>query len=104
MHRLADWEFYYKGWHGVREVWDGASPDNFFPEARKGSLDGDLLSKMGLTTSRMIEGNALFFFQLLLPICDPKRSGIQGGDRQPFCSEVEGFTNLCAYSIVLGGS
>ena len=51
-------------------------PDNFFPEARKGGLDGDLLLKMGLTTARMIEGEALFFYQLLLPICNPKRLGI----------------------------
>ena len=58
---MADWEFYYKGWHGVREVRDGETPNNFFPEARKRSLDGDLLSKMGLTTARMIEGDALFF-------------------------------------------
>ena len=52
--KVADWEFYYKGWHGVREVWDGATPDNLFPEAHKGSLDGDLLSKIGLTTAQMI--------------------------------------------------
>ena len=44
------------------------------------------------------------FYQLLLPICYPKRSGIQGGDRQPFCSEVEGLKNFYAYSIGLGGS
>ena len=40
---------------------------------------------------------------MLLPICYPKRSGIQGDDRQPFCSEVEGLTNFYAYSIGLGG-
>ena len=74
--KVADWEFYYKGWFGMRVVWDGATPDHFFPEARKGSLDGDLLSKMGLTNARMIEGDALFFNRLLLPICDPKRSEI----------------------------
>ena len=85
---MADWEFYYKGWHGVREVRDGATPNIFFPEARKVSLYGDLLSKIGLTTARMIEVDALFFYQLLLPICDPKLSGIQGGDRRPFFSEV----------------
>ena len=58
--KVGDWEFYYKGWHGVHEVRDGATPENLFPEARKGSLDGDMLSKMGLTTARMIEGGALF--------------------------------------------
>ena len=59
--KVAAWEFYCKGWHGVREVRYGATSYNLFPEARKGSLDGDLLSKMGLTTARMIEGEALFF-------------------------------------------
>ena len=44
------------------------------------------------------------FYQLLLPICDPKRLVIQDDDRQLFCSEVEGFTNLYAYSISLVGS
>ena len=99
-----DWEFYYKGWHRVREVRDGAMPRFFSLEARKGTLDGDMLSKGGLTTARTIEGDDLFFNQLLLPICDPKRSGIQGDYRQSFFSEVEGFTNLYAYSIGLGGS
>ena len=74
--KVADWEFYYKRWFGVRVVWDGATPDHLFPEARKGSLDGDILSKIGLTNARTIEGYALFFYQLLLPIFDPKRSEI----------------------------
>ena len=65
-------------------------------------MDADLLSKMGLTTTLMIEGDALFFYQLLLSICDPKRSGIKGGDRQPFYNEVERFTNSYAYLIGLG--
>ena len=57
--KVADWEFYYKGWNGVHEFQDRATPDNLFPGARQGSLDGDLLSKMGLTTAQMIEGDAL---------------------------------------------
>ena len=65
--KVADWEFYYKGWHGVREVQDGASTDNLFPEARKVSLYGDLLSKIGLTTARMIEVDALFFLSIVTP-------------------------------------
>ena len=80
------------------------TPNNLFLEARKGSLGWDVLSNMGLTTARMIEGDALFFYQLLPTICDPKRSGIQGGDQRPFCSEVERFTNLYVYSIGLGRS
>ena len=62
-----------------------------------------VLENMGLTTAQMIEGDALFFYQLLLPICDPKRSVIQGDYRQPFCSEVKRFTNLYVYVIGLVG-
>ena len=59
--KVADWDFYHNGWHRVREFQDGATPDNLFPEARKVSLDWDMLSKMGLMTALMIEGDALFF-------------------------------------------
>ena len=40
---------------------------------------------------------------MLLPIFNSERLLIQGDDRQPFCSEVEGFTNLYDYSIGLRG-
>ena len=53
----------------------------FFPNDRMGSLDGDLLSKMGLTTERMVLGDTLFFCQFLLPICDPG-ADVRGGEGQ----------------------
>jgi hypothetical protein len=37
-----------------------------------------------LTKERMQKGDALFFYQLLLPICDPSRSGVQDDPRKPF--------------------
>ena len=49
-------------------------------------------------------GDALFFYQLLLPICDPSKSGIPNDPRSPFYSEVTNFTNLYACSIGLFGS
>ena len=52
----------------------------------------------------MPKHDALFFYQLLLPICDPKRSDIDNDPRKPFYSQVESFSNLYAYSIGLGGS
>ena len=45
-----------------------------------------------------------FFYQLLLPICDPKHSGIPEDARKPFFSKVKEFKNLYVYSIILGGS
>lgn len=61
-----------------------------------GCLDADLLARMGLTKVRMQEGDALFFYQLLLPICDPKRSGIKDDPRKAFYSDVTSFTNAYA--------
>ena len=75
----------------------------FFSNDRMGSLDGYLLSKMGLTTERMVLDDSLFFYQLLLPICDPTCSGITGVSRKQFFSKVKKITYLYAYSIGLGG-
>jgi hypothetical protein len=80
---IDDWEFHYKGWdaddNSDRNLGqEGATSEDMFPESRKGELDGDLLETLGLTKERMIKGDALFFHQLLLPMCDPKMSGING--------------------------
>jgi hypothetical protein len=42
----------------------------------------------------MKECDALFFYQLLFPIGDPIRSGVQGDRRMPFYTDVTGFTNI----------
>ena len=78
-------------------VQSGARPDNLLPNDRMGSLDADLLSKMGLTTEQMVLGDALSFYKLLLPICDPTHSGIPGDARKLFFSKVKEFTNSYAY-------
>ena len=60
---VRGWDFYYGGLENENpkyNVRSGARPVNFFPNDRMGSLDGDLLSKMGLTTERMVLGDALF--------------------------------------------
>jgi hypothetical protein len=98
------WEFHYQGFKGEGSFRDGSTRDNLFPPTRKGQLDAKLLKVMGLTDERMKTGDALFFHQLLLPICDPKRSGIKDDARKPFYSEVERFSNIYAFSIGLGGS
>jgi hypothetical protein len=78
---------------------DGASKAKAFPDSRPGKLDKNLLLK----NSRMEIGDTLFFYQLLLPMCDPAQSGIHGDPHKAFYSKVEGFTNLYAYYIGLGG-
>ena len=70
-----------------------------FPTDRKGRLDKDLLKKMGLTKERMQNGDALFFYQLLFPICNPKRSGIEGDPRQPYYLPRSQFTNSYAIDV-----
>jgi hypothetical protein len=101
---LEGWEFHYKGWTGTNNVRDGASREDLFPECRKGCLDKAVLERMGMTPERMQQHDALFFYQLLLPICDPKRSDIVDDPRKPFYCQVEQFSNLYGYSIGLGGS
>jgi hypothetical protein len=103
---VGPWEFFYGGWKdlGNNNFRDGANKAEPFPESRRGKLDEDLLRRMGLTAQRMISCDALFFYQLLLPICDPTKSGIDADPRKAFYSKVEGFTNSYAYSIGLGGS
>jgi hypothetical protein len=46
----------------------------------------------------------LFFLQLLLPIGDPKKSGVENDPRLPYYSEVERWTQKYATGIGLGGS
>jgi len=77
------------------------------PEGRTGCLDADLLSKLGLTKERMDSEkdqapDALFFYQLLLPIHDMSTggTGIVGDPRKPYyphiaeCTEMHAITNL----------
>ena len=81
----AGWEFHYKGSRkrDSTSFWSGALPENLFPKLRQGCLDAELLKKMGLTKARMANEDAQFFLQLLLPMCDPKKSGIDRDPRHP---------------------
>ena len=105
--KKAGWDFYYDKWYNPEETkfQSGASHQNPFPASnRKGQLDYDLLKKMGLTKSRLLSHDALFFWQLLFPICDPALSGIPNDPRLPFYSEVERWSMSYAASLGLGGS
>ena len=78
--------------------------DSLFPENRLGCLDGTVLKRLGLTSSRMKTNDFLFFYPLVLPICNTERSGITSDSRLPFNSKLEEWSNLYACQIGLGGS
>ena len=102
------WEFHYDGWDGgsgYPSLGHGdASSENMMPDSRKGKLDACLLATMGLTHIIMENIDVLFFYQLLMPMCNPVRSGILHDPRLPFYSEVEKFSQLYAIQIDLGGA
>ena len=103
--QCGDWKFHYNGYTNPDMPYrHGASTSNLFPEEMKGSLDVDILRKLGLTQKVMQEVDALFFFQLLLPFCDPSKSGLVDDPRRPYYTEVERFTNASKYLSGSGGS
>ena len=61
-----------------------------------------MLKKLGLTRKRMEEVDAFFFYQLLLPICTPQRSGVDGDPRRGSYKEVTKLTSLYALFNELG--
>ena len=85
---------------GLKHVTDS----NPFPKERSGKLDAVLLKQLGLNAQRMHDGDALWFFQCLFPICDTSKSGVPNDPRKNFFSRVEIFTNKYALSIGLGGT
>jgi hypothetical protein len=97
---VGGWKFYYTGWTAdefdkrtfVRG--DAAWP-NLKPVSRRGCLDSDVLRKHGLTKERMMN-DALFFYQLLFPIADPKHSGVASDGRMPYFTYAAVFTNVYA--------
>jgi hypothetical protein len=77
---INGWRFMYNGWVDGKGAQSGATQDNLFLPGRKGCLDNKLLQKYGLTEQCMQSCYALFFHQLLLPICAPKRLGIANNE------------------------
>jgi hypothetical protein len=47
----------------------------------------------------MLKSNALFFYQLILPIVDPAMSGIDGDTRMGYYEEVARNTNMYAFGV-----
>ena len=50
------------------------------------------------------ERHLLFFYKLLFLLCDTSISGIKEDKKIPYYSEVEKWSNIHAYHIILGGS
>ena len=75
-----------------------------FPKEQLGRLDYGLLKHMGLTRHQLDKCDLLFFLQLILPICDPAKSGIKDDPRMPFYSSVEKWSAVYANLIGMGGS
>jgi hypothetical protein len=59
---------------------------------------------MGLTKATLEKHDALFFFQLLFPICNPAKSSISDNPRMPFYSKVENWSQKYAATMGIGGS
>jgi hypothetical protein len=114
--RSNGWVFLYKDWE-LKDCWttshfpdlaDGnievpvfrngaVSHTSLFPTERKGHLDYAKLSSMGLTKERLLLHDPLFFYQLILPFCDPSKSGIENDPRMPYYSNVSNVmdTEIC---------
>ena len=82
---------------------EGVEKDDLFPKSRLGCLDADVLRELVLTPSRVKTNDFLFSLQLILPMCDPQRLGINGDNSLPYYSKLEEWSNLRAYQIGLGG-
>ena len=107
---MEDGIFFYNGWNGTDDcadyepVRDGAKIENLFPECRKGSLDEEVLKKLGMKKKIMEDDDFLFFYQLLFPMCNTEKSGVCDDPRMSFYSEVKKWTSIYASDIGLSGS
>ena len=105
---IGGWEFHYKGWSNsstnTAAFRHGGNRDNMFPKDRAGSLDTGILRRLNLTKERMLEEDgapdALFFYQLLLPIhlIDTNKGNlpVRNDPRQQFYASISKWTNLYA--------
>ena len=71
--------------------------DKTFPLKQKVKLGGPLLKMMGLTPKRMKDKDALFIYQLLPPLGNPKESRIGDNPCEAYYMSVSEYTNLYAF-------
>ena len=106
-------DFFYTGWQKeIPDIRSGATRDNMWPDSHKGSLDKNVLMHLGLTPDKMEEADrqpdALFFYQLILPIHNVdnrKTLTVPNDPRKPFYANVSRWTNsyACEELGILGG-
>jgi hypothetical protein len=97
---INGWEFHYNGWDGDdfskrTYVRGNATAECVKPPERVGVLDVNKLKKFGINKHSM--HNPLVWYQLILPICDPEKSGIEEDGRMPFYTTARQCTNIYAY-------
>jgi hypothetical protein len=103
--KIDGWEFFYKGWSNPDSPYRrGAKTGDLFPKEMDGKLCAETLKHLGLTKTKMLDTDALFFLQLILPICNPSMSGIENDPRIAYYHDVERHTNSTKYSSGMGGS
>eukprot|EP00956_Cyclotella_meneghiniana_P037933 scaffold146895_cov36-Cyclotella_meneghiniana.AAC.1 len=99
------WEYFYTGW-SPDEFDQGtyarspATARDLKPKARGGKLNVERLKTYGINDDTI--NSPIHFYNLLLPIHDPTKSGIKDYGRMPFYSRVAQCTNLYAMSKGLG--
>ena len=93
---INDWMFYYDSFKNEEfKFCCGASKSNMFPKEMNGKLDQCMLETLGLTRERMQPDLApIFFYQLIMPFCDPSKSGTPDDPRMPYYTDRERFTNI----------
>ena len=70
--KCGAWEFHYTGWENAdKQNRQGDITSNLLPEEMLGHLYEDVLTTLGLTDHQMKTRYALFFFQVLWPMCHP---------------------------------
>ena len=97
--RDGEWEFHYTAWetNSTNTHARDYTEEDLFPSSRKGSLCPVTLKRLGLTKRRMKEGDALFFHQCLLPMCDTAKTDIPNDPRRSYYSRVESWSNTYIY-------
>ena len=104
---VGDWECHYKVWEGTDthvRMSRKYAENTLFPKSRLGNLDKNVLKKLGLNKICMDEQDFLFFYQLILPICDTSKPGIEDDPRLSYYSNVEEWSNVYAVKVRLGGT
>ena len=91
---------------GIQLARHGANTSDLFPEQRNGSLDGENLQKLVLTAIKVRNAvgfpDAIFFRQIILPICDTSKPGVENDGRFNYYDDVQMLSVLYQISNKLG--